>query len=87
MHARIPEVLPGGVVPDGGEPDEAFLVEIDAERVVRRHGHVQAQVPLVAVDQQRVVDVLGDNLKIRVSTKVRFGSFIYHIRGPSLTSS
>ncbi len=41
MHARIPEVLPGGVVPDGGEPDEAFLVEIDAERVVRGHGHVQ----------------------------------------------
>ena len=50
MHARIPQVLPGGVVADRGEPDQALLVEVDAQGIVRGHGDVETQVPLVAVD-------------------------------------
>ena len=64
MHARIPEVFTSRVVPDGREPDESFFVEIDAERIVRRDGHVQAQVPFVAVHEERIVDVFGNNLTL-----------------------
>ena len=62
MHARIPEVLSGRIVSDGGEPDQALLVEVDAQRVVGGDRHVQAEIPLVAVDQQRIVNVLGHHL-------------------------
>ncbi len=40
-------------------PDEALLVEVDDERIVRGDEDIQPQVGLVAVDEERVVDVLG----------------------------
>ena len=51
MHAGVPEVLPGRVVADRGEPDEPLLVEVDAEWIVRGDGHVEPEVPLVTVDE------------------------------------
>jgi hypothetical protein len=66
MHARVPQVLAGRVVAHGGEPDQALLVEVDAQRVIGGDGYIQAEVPLVAVDEQRIVDVFGYNLHERL---------------------
>lgn len=59
VHARVPQVFSRGVILDGGEPDKTLLVQVDEQRVIRGDYHVQAQVTLVPIDQQRVVDVLG----------------------------
>ena len=40
-----------------GQPGDAVVEEVHAQRVEAGHGHIDAQVELVAVDQQRVVDV------------------------------
>ena len=40
-------------------PDKPLLVEIDDEWVVGGDEHIQPQVGLVTVDQQRVVDILA----------------------------
>ena len=47
-----------GVVHVGGEEREAVAVEVDAERRRARHQRVQPQRELVAVDEQRVGDIL-----------------------------
>ena len=60
MHARVPEHLGTLIVLDRGEPDQALLIQIDDQWVIRCHGHVQAYVTLVSVHQQRVFDVLAD---------------------------
>ena len=60
MHARVPEHLGTLIVLDRGEPDQALLIQIDDQWVIRGHGHVQAHVTLVSVHQQRVFDVLAD---------------------------
>lgn len=59
VHARVPQVFSRGVILDSGEPDETLLVQVDEHRVIRGDCHVQTQVALVPVDQQRVVNVLG----------------------------
>jgi len=65
MHARVPEILPGGVVADRGEPDEALLVEVDAKWIVGGDSHVEPEVPFMTVDKERVINVFGNNLKIQ----------------------
>ena len=60
VDARIVQTGVIGRVLDGGEADQSVLVEVDLQRVVRRDDGVQPQVPFVAVDQQRIGDVLGD---------------------------
>ena len=47
------------ILPDCCESDEPFLIEIHRQWVVWRHSHVQPEVPLVSVHQERIVDVLG----------------------------
>ena len=44
-----------------GEARETFLVDVDAQGLVTRYHHVNTQVELVAVDQQRVADVPRDH--------------------------
>jgi hypothetical protein len=61
VHARVPQVFSRGVILDGGEPDKTLLVQVDDHRVIRGDCHVQPQVALVPVNQQRVVDVLGND--------------------------
>ena len=50
-----------GYLPHCRKPDEPLLVEIDDEWVVGGDEHVQPQVGLVTVDQQRIVDILAHN--------------------------
>lgn len=45
----------------GGEPRQTFLVDVDAEWLVRGHHHVDAQIKLVAIDEQGVRDVARDD--------------------------
>jgi hypothetical protein len=40
---------------------EAFFENIDSQRVYARQKHVDAQIKLIAVYEQRVRDVLGDH--------------------------
>ena len=64
VHAGVPQVLARVVVLDRCEPDEALLVDVDEERVVAGDEHVQPQVGLVTVDQQRVVNILAHHHRL-----------------------
>lgn len=46
-----------------GEPGESLLENVDSEGLVPRHEHVDAQVELVPVDEQRVRDVLRNDAR------------------------
>lgn len=61
VHAGVPQVFAVRVVLDSRQSHQPLLVQVDYERVVARHQHVQPQVALVARDQQRVLYVLGDH--------------------------
>lgn len=43
------------------EPGKPFLVHVDFERLIARDAHVNAQIELVTIDQQRIGDVLADH--------------------------
>jgi hypothetical protein len=45
----------------GGEPGKALLENIDSHRLVSSNKHVDSQVELVPINQERVRDVLGDD--------------------------
>ena len=51
----------GLVVGLGGEAHQPLVVDVDAPRVHRCHAHVQPQVKLQPVDQERVCDVPTDD--------------------------
>ena len=44
-----------------GEACQSVLVDVDAQRIDRREGHVNAQIELVAIDQQGFANVLTDD--------------------------
>jgi hypothetical protein len=48
----------------GAEPREAQPADERAQRAETRHHHVQAQVKLFAADQQRVVHVPGNDVRL-----------------------
>jgi len=43
------------------EPDQAFTVDVDPQRVKRSDDYVNSQVELISVQDKWVVDVLLDN--------------------------
>ena len=47
-----------------GEPGQALLVDVHSQRLVASHNHIDAQVKLVAIDQQRVSDVARDDRQL-----------------------
>lgn len=59
VNAGVPQVLLVLIL-DGSESDKALLEHVHKERVERGDGHVQAQVALVAVHQQRRLDIAAD---------------------------
>jgi len=56
----------GSLVLVRGEADEAFSVDVDAQRVVAGDHDVDAEIELVALDQQRIVQVTGHHNDLRV---------------------
>lgn len=56
MHVAIVLVELGGVGL-GGESGEAFLVDVDAQWLVRGHHNVDSQVKLVTVNEEWIGDV------------------------------
>jgi len=45
-----------------GESRQALLVNVDPQRVDASNGHIDAHVKLVAVQKERVADVLGHDV-------------------------
>jgi hypothetical protein len=58
-----------GVV-EGAEAREPALVDVDLERPIREHQHVDAQVKLLAADKQRVRNVSRANVLVLVGRRV-----------------
>lgn len=46
------------------ESDQAVTVQVDSQRLVRCHDHVQPKVKLMPVQQQRIIDILLDNTDV-----------------------
>lgn len=42
MHAWVPQVLPGGVIPHSCKPHQPFLIQVDAEGVVGGDSNIEA---------------------------------------------
>ncbi len=59
VHASVLDAPHALVVLDCGEASQALLVQVEDERIERGHRHVQSQVELEALDQQRVRYVLA----------------------------
>lgn len=57
----------------GCEPAQSFLINKYSERVNSSDGHVNSEVELEAVDQERIVDVVADNQR-----RVLFQFAVHH---------
>ena len=60
MHIAIVLIKLGGVRLRG-ESGETLLEDVDAQGLVRRDYHIDAQIKLVTVNQQRICDVSRDH--------------------------
>lgn len=62
VHVGVVEVVVG--VLHGAEASEARAVDVGLQRAVGGDQHVEAEVKLLATDQQRVVDVVGNHVAV-----------------------
>ena len=53
--------IPALIVLLGSKSGQAVFIYVQSEWIDRGHRHIDSQVKLVAVDQQRLIDVLADN--------------------------
>ena len=60
VHILVVFVELGGVL-FGGESGQAFLVDVDPQRLIARHDYVDSQIELVSIDEKRVSDVARDD--------------------------
>ena len=54
----------------GSKSSQAFIINVNSQRIDARDQHINSQVELVLIDEQRVADIAADDAPVQIFMQV-----------------